>query len=279
VRIESLLYAPLLIAAVPDPRELVLQSSMRDATEVALRRNYTYLQHSESRHVDGSGRIKSVEHKTHEVMVLYGRPYRRLVALDGKPLDARDQAKEEEKMERELSRRRRETGRDRARREADERKSLEEEREFRREIADAFTFTHAGEEKVSGKAAWVLDAQPRPGYKPKTSRGRILPKLRGRLWITQDDRRWVKVEAEVIDTISFGWVVARLTPGARMSFEAIRVGDAAAPGALWMPSRAAIRGNARLGLVKKLHIDQVVWWENYRRFTADSKVVESELVQ
>jgi hypothetical protein len=119
----------------------------------------------------------------------------------------------------------------------------------------------------------VIGAEPAPGYKPKVSRAKILTKMRGTLWISQRDYRWLKVDAEVIDTVSFGLSFVCLYPGTRLQFEQHRLGDDAL-----LPLRANIRGLARLAWVKKLDVEMNTRWENYRRFSSDSRVVETALV-
>lgn len=264
------LVATVVFAATPDPREIVLKSSARDSRDLELRRNYTYVEHAESRRFDSKGATVSNERKTYDVTILYGRPYRRLIAVDGKPLPQDQEAKEQGKMDREVARRSKESGRDAERHAASERKELDEERQWRREVADAFDFKIVGEEAVSGHPAWVLEATPRPAYRAKSRRAGILKRMRGKVWISQQDYRWVKMEAEVIDTISFGWFVARLERGTRMNFEAVRVGDE-----LWMPSTAWFKGTARLGMVKAMRMEESVRWEGYRKFQTESRIVSA----
>ena len=65
----------------------------RKNTEIS--RNYTYLERQEEREFDGSGKPKNVEVHTYDVTKLEGSPYRRLVAINDKPLSLKDQKKEE----------------------------------------------------------------------------------------------------------------------------------------------------------------------------------------
>jgi len=68
-------------------------------------------------------------------------------------------------------------------------------------------------ETVDGRALYVIQGEPKPGYVPRGKNAKFLTKLRGQLWIDQNDYRWVKADLETIDTISFGWFVARLHKG------------------------------------------------------------------
>lgn len=266
------LYGIFLCLALPawgvDAREIILKSVAQDWRDLELRRNYTCLRNTMEKQYE-RGAVKSTEQSTYEVSILYGRPYSRLIAKDGKPLPPDKDRKEQEKMDREIAKRKSESERDRQKREAEEKKDLEEERALRREIADAFDFTLLREESVSGMPAYVIKADPKPGFEPKTSRGKFLPKVKGTFWISKADYRWVKVNAEVIDTFSFGWALLRLYPGAKLEFEQTRLGDQ-----VWLPLQARIRGEGRLALVKRYDIEIETKWENYRRFSAESKVME-----
>ncbi len=257
-----------------DAQAIVRESLTRDWRDVEARRNYTFVRHTVEKEYSG-GKVASTNEKTYDVVILYGQPYSRLVAKNGQPLSPGDERTQQVKMDKEIEKRSRETEKDRLKRAREAEKDLEEERQLRREIADAFDFQLLREEQMPDVPVWVIAAEPRPGYRPKLSRSKILTKMRGTLWISKRDYRWVKVDAEVIDTFSFGFMLLRLYPGTRLTFEQRRL-----HGDIWLPLRANIRGFARLALVKKYDIEIDTRWENYRRFSSDSRVVEtSEIVQ
>src|SRR5271156_4002991 len=62
-------------------------------------RDYTYIERDEEHKLDGKGQVKSTEIKTYEVMEIYGEQVQRLIEKDDKKLDAKDAAKEEEKVQ------------------------------------------------------------------------------------------------------------------------------------------------------------------------------------
>jgi len=81
----------------------------------------------------------------------------------------------------------------------------------------------------------------------------------------------VKVEAETIDTVSFGWILARLSRGTRLTFQQTRINDE-----VWLPSKATTKLDARVALFKKYRADIEVDWSQYRKFQSDSRVVSHE---
>jgi hypothetical protein len=264
-----LLAAPAQEDSVPsDPRQIILRSAVFEARDLDRIRNYTFHHHKEERKLDAAGRPAKIERTTHEVLVLYGRPYRRLIAENGKPLPEKEEAEEQKKLEKEMNRRRNQSEKERQKAREEDEKELEEAREFRREVADAFHFKLLGEETVGGYPAWVIQAEPRADYKARSGEGKLLRKMRGKLWVSRQDYRWVKIEAEVVETISLGWVVARLYPGTRLTFEAVKVNDE-----VWVPGRGHIRANGRIALLKKINAEVDLRWDNYRKFQADSRVI------
>lgn len=249
-------------------RQLVVTSATRDADEQARQRNYTYRELVEQRQLDESGATRKVESKEFDVTSLYGYPYRRLIARDGRPLSARDEQAEARKLDREMAKRAGESERARQKRLADDAKELKEEQEFRREIADAFYFTRLAEETVSGEACHVIQAEPKPGYRPRTRQANILTRIRGKLWISKSGLRWVKAEAEMIDTFSLGWFLLRVAKGTRFRIEFERVG-----GEVWMPSKVWMKGDARVAGLKRYRMEIRVDWREFRKFQTDSRLL------
>jgi len=258
-----------LSAQTPDPLEIVRRSVEQDRLNFRRANDYSYVQHTEQRELDEQGRVRKVESRTFDVIVIDGEPYQKLIARNGKPLGEAEARKEQEKLDRELARRRNEDPARRSRRRSEEEKRRMEGREFAREIPEAFRFRLAGEERLEGRPVWIIDAEPKPGYRGKAKRADLLSKFRGRLWIDQQDYQWVRVEAETIAPVRFGWVLARLDPGAKMVFEQRRVHDE-----VWLPSRAHIQLSARLALVRKLRGEVEVLWRDYRKFRTDSRITD-----
>jgi len=258
-----------LSAQTPDPLEIVRRSVEQDRLNFRRANDYSYVQHTEQRELDEQGRVRKVESRTFDVIVIDGEPYQKLIARNGKPLGEAEARKEQEKLDRELARRRNEDPARRSRRRSEEERRRMEGREFAREIPEAFRFRLAGEERLEGRPVWIIDAEPKPGYRGKAKRADLLSKFRGRLRIDQQDYQWVRVEAETIAPVRFGWVLARLDPGAKMVFEQRRVHDE-----VWLPSRAHIQLSARLALVRKLRGEVEVLWRDYRKFRTDSRITD-----
>ncbi len=255
----------------PEAQAIVRKSLEKDRFNFDRARDYTYVQRVEERALDAEGRVKQTKSSTFDVVILGGRPYRKLVAENDRPLAEERANKIQRRFDREVEKRSGEGERERQARIAAEEKERQEGRGMVREIPEAFTFRLMGEGKVDGLPVWVIEAQPKAGYRGRAKRWQLLTKFRGRLWIAQGDYQWVKVEAETIAPVSFGWVLARLQPGARLTFEQRRVNSE-----VWLPARATTKVDARVALFKKYRAEVDVVWKEYRKFQADSRVVGVE---
>ena len=76
--------------------------------------------------------------------------------------------------------------------------------------------------------------------------------------------------SEDIGTISWGWCLARLNPGASLEFEQTRVNDE-----IWLPKREFTSGAGRLAVLKRLSEEDEVTWTNYRKFQVASTLVST----
>ena len=147
-----------------DALAIVRRSVERDWTDFASVQNYTYQEHAEFRQYGKDGKVSSSRGEAHEILILGGRPYEKLIGRNGRPLPENDARREQEKLDREAMKRERESTAQRAKFE----RRMADERAFIREIPDAFTFKMEGTDTVSGQAAWVIDAEPQPGYRAVT---------------------------------------------------------------------------------------------------------------
>jgi len=249
-------------------RELIRQTAEKDMENDKRQRDYTFIQREEQHKLDGKGQVKSTETKTSEIMELYGEPVERLVAKDDKPLSDKDAKKEEDKIQKVIEKRKNESEEDRKKREAKEEKEREENRQFVREVADAYNFRMAGVESLAGRDTYVIDGEPKPGYQAHLKEAKILPKFRFRAWIDKDESQWKKLDIQCIDTVSFGLFLARIHKGSRIILEQTRINDE-----VWLPQHINVKVDARLALLKDFNLEDDITYRDYKKFRTDTKIV------
>jgi len=251
-------------------RELIRQVADKDMENDRKQRDYTFTMRREEHKLDAKHRVKSSESKTSEIMQLYGEQVTRLIARNDQPLSPNETAREEQKIQKLMDKRKNESESDHQRRDKKEEKEREDGRRFVREVADAYNFRLIGVETPEGRPTYVIDAEPRPGYQPHFKEAHILPKFRFRAWIDRSDSQWRKVDVECIDTVSVGLFLLRLHKGSRAVVEQIRINDE-----VWLPRHISVKADARVALMKGLNIDEEVTFSSYRKFRGDARIMSA----
>jgi hypothetical protein len=248
-------------------RELLRRVAEKDLENDKRLRDYTYIERDEEHTLDGGGKVKKIESTTSEVLVIYGEQVERKIAKDDKPLSAEETKKEEARIQKITDKRKNESESERRKRLEKEEKEREDDRKFVLEIADAYNFRLVGSELLNGRDTWVLDAEPRPGYAPKQREAKMLPKIKGRIWIDKAETQWVKLDVTTTDTISFGLFLARLHKGTRIVVETTRVNDE-----VWLPKHVSAHVDVRLALLKNYNEDVEQTYRDYKKFRTETKI-------
>jgi len=248
-------------------RQLLRRAEEKDLENNKQLRNYTYIEHSNLHYFDGHGGVKKTESRTSEVLEIYGEQVERLTAKDGKPLSAREAEKENERVEKIIDKRKNESEDARLKRLEKEEKERQEDRKFVLEVADAFNFRLLGSQLIDGRDSWVLDCEPRPGFRPRSMEAKMLTKLKGRIWIDKQDEQWTKLDVTAIDTFSFAWVLARVHKGTHVLFEQTKVNDE-----IWLPKHIQAFVDMRIALFKGYDVDVDQTYRDYKKFSTDTKI-------
>ncbi len=199
--------------------------------------------------------------KTYEVCMIEGTPYSRLVSVGGVPLSPAERVRENEKLRQEIQKRATESPEARAKRVADYQKSRDRLFKVLDEMARAFDFKQVGQQAIEGRETYIVEATPRAGYRPRNSETRMLPAMRGKLWIDKDTNQWVKVEAVAVKPVTMGWFIAKVLPGTRFFLEQKPVMQA-----LWLPQRFGVEVNAKILCWQKHY----VYHETYSSYRDDA---------
>jgi hypothetical protein len=261
----------------PDANGNLSQEQMRQLIRVAAQnyranykrlRDYTYIERDVERKLDGNGETKSTEIKTYELMEIYGERVNRLIEKDDKPVSAKDAAKEDERIQKLADRRKNESEEERSKREAEKEKRREKGREFVSEVADAYNFHSMGSEIINGREAWVIDGEPRPGFQAHLKEAEMLSKIHGRLWIDKSEMQLAKIDIAAIDTLSFGWILARIHAGTGIVYEWTKINDE-----VWLPLRYEGKLDVRIALFKRDNEQAEGTYRDYKKFRTSSRIV------
>jgi hypothetical protein len=239
---------PVAFAQQPDPKELIRESIENYQKAWRAGMNWSYTQ-TDVTCVDGKSEVE-----VSSVIPLDGTHYERLIAKNGHALSPDEQRREDEKYDKELRRRRSESPAERQARIA----KYEKERSFLADLPNAYDFKLAGEDLVNGRAAWIVTLAPRPGFEPTAPHAGLLRYIEGKLWIDKKDLMWARAEADVIDSVNIGLIIARIDPGAHITLDFTRMSEA-----LWVPKNITIRGEAKILLVHSKNLNEELTFSDY----------------
>ena len=258
-------------ADTPDVKGIIERALMKDTRNNELLEKYTYLQSETERQLDGQGKATSTTTKDFEVQRIYGILHKTLIRKDGKLLPLKEQVAEKEKLEKLSAKQARLSAADREKQVRDEASKRRKQREFLKDIPKAYDFRLVGEETLANRAVWVIEATPNRTYSPSSIQTRAFTKMKAKFWIAKEIDQLMRMEAEALDTLSFGFVLARLNKGSRITVEVMQVNNE-----IWVPKMFRADIDARLALLKKVRASEEVQFSNFRKFSADSRILDTQ---
>ena len=181
--------------------------------------------------------------ETYDALMIYGSPYNHITLRNDVALSSEEAARQTQQLQEELTKRANESPQERAARIAKYQKEWKRVFVLLRNLKGAFDFKMMGEETVEGHSVYVIRATPRPDYQANSRETKILTGMQGTLWIDKESYRWVRVEAEVIKSVWFGWFIAKVDPGTQFLLEQTPVQDPAQAG-IWLPKHFRMTVNA-----------------------------------
>lgn len=259
---------------VPVPPEFLRKMRGAIRYDDDLQHAYTYTERRRDVRISGFGKVTVGPMRTFEVYPSNqpGRTYKRLIAVEGKPLPADELARRDEEHRRNVIA---EMERDKAETPAARRARLAKEAEERRErdqiVNDAFAIFEAnvvGREVIDGQDVLVLWIAPRRNVAPKTREGGYMKKFNGKIWVTEADGDIVKLDLTAFDDISVGLgFVGRVHQGARLEFARRRVNNET-----WLPASSHITAKGRTLLFRPFTFDVRTDYQDYKKFSVETKV-------
>ncbi|HUK31571.1 MAG TPA: hypothetical protein VLV89_10690, partial [Candidatus Acidoferrum sp.] len=185
-------------APLPDPTDLFREVDKNQKQLDLIRKNYTYTEDESTLATDDKGKTREKEARTYEVSYLGSEEVDRLIAKDGKPLTDEEKKKEDERI-------------DKIYKKYEEKKKKEanvaqapkkDEEDGDVEIKDflrASQFINPRRERFHGQEMIVFDFQPRPDYKPRNLDEKLVQTLSGVVWIDENAKEVVRLEARTND--------------------------------------------------------------------------------
>ena len=249
---------------LPDPEIFLEQIRAHSRTDRVLLSQYTYL---EERTEMPRGRPDEATTELFQIFpaVDPDHTYVRLLAVDGEPLEPDEVEKQDRKRREQLVKRAERLAREgvseREKRRQEDMEARRSEADLLEEILNIFDFRMVRRELVDGHSTIIVSFTPRGDAKPRTRRGKLFRKARGHLWISEEEYRVVRVQAETIEdgTIGFG-LIGRLHKGSTFSFRFRKVNDE-----IWLPARSHLTGSGRAFLFRTFSFDTLIDFSDYQK--------------
>jgi hypothetical protein len=251
---DNVLHRPL-----PDIKQLLSVVQKNQEQLESLIDQYSCTEDEEVRELDKDGKVKKTIAKEYMDFYLGGQLVRREVKKDGKPLTTDEQKKEDGRIEKRI-------------RDYDKKKSEGEDASKKKERIDVSTFlrssdfTHPRWERFRAHEVIVFDFAPIPAYKPRNRTEDLLHKLVGTLWVDDQARQVVRLEAHLSDSFKLaGGLLASIHKGSSLVMEQARTN-----GEVWLPSYVDAHFSARLLLLSSALGDYASKFSDYKKFRVET---------
>jgi hypothetical protein len=261
---------------LPDYATFMAETRKRLEADDVRQSEYVYVVTQREQKLDATGRSTK---ETLDVFESYPAlpnesRWRRQTVKDGKPVPPEELAKVDRERQKTVLEYAKKLEQNPEKVRASERKKHDEERrDSERSVEDAFRvydIRMLGREVVNGYHTIVLSFTPRKDARPETGDGKVMRHFAGKAWVSESEYEVVRIDAEAIETASFGLgLLARVHKGSKASFERRKVN-----GEQWLPARATYTASARVLLLKVMRIGGTVEFSDYRKFSVqtDTKI-------
>jgi hypothetical protein len=244
-------------ATLPSPAQLIRAAVAVRAAQKDWK--YTYRDDEESFQTDRNGQRvparNATSSGTFDVIMLEGQPYRKLVLVDGKPLDAATQERVDRALEKERAGRREQPATIPVITRHYNVRAIGIE-----ELEDFFETKVAGEETVLGRKAWRLESVPRRGRRLNYKEGEMVA-TRVVIWLDEQD------SAEIQQTTTYESRDRGPNVETELTEEYSKIGEA------WLLDNTRGRTKIKTGLMEYFYGEIDTQRYDYKRFTVDSGIV------
>jgi hypothetical protein len=254
-------------APLPDRDAFLAEARKRLASNDLLQSRYAYRQRVTDVRMNPFGDIGTGPVEVYDVYPVAGNDltYKRLVERGGRPLSAAELAAQDrefmahyEQWRRDLSREGKSERDARLRREQVDR---QRDRAKAEEAIKLFDFSLVGRDQLNGEPVIVVAFEPKADARPRSREGRIASSFAGQAWVHEHDYEVMRVEAEAMSDTTFGFgIIGRLHKGTKAVFIRRKFGD------VWLPVETRVTGSGRAVLFRKVAIDYLRQYSNYRLF-------------
>jgi hypothetical protein len=198
--------------------------------------------------------------RTYDVFLLLGTPYQRLTSVDGEPLSAQQEKREDQKFLQERAKRMAESDRQRARRRLAYQKDRGRVHRILEELPQAFDYRLTAKRPLAPRMVYILRATPKAGYHPPNAEAEVLTGMTGEFWIDTRTYQCVRALMKVLRPVGIDGFLARVQPGTEFEIEQMPVDDG-----VWLPQHFEIRSHTSVLVLFHQHTFEDHTFSNYHK--------------
>lgn len=224
------------------------------------RKDYIFHRHDEEQDADEDGHVKKTQTSDYEVYFVGNWQIERLLLQNGNPLSDSAKKKQDESVAKQEKQAREHI------RKSDAGENDKEVITISKFLA-ADRFYNLRRDTLNGHEVYAFDFEPRPDFKPHSLSDRILTCLGGTLWVDEEGKQAVRLEAHLLQGMKLlGGLVGSVKSGANVVFEEQKINNE-----VWMPAYGEVHLDYRLFF--KRNVQNIkLRYSDYRKFKVDSKI-------
>jgi hypothetical protein len=252
---------------LPNIADLMHAVETNQRAAEAIEKDYLYRSMVTEQQLDSHGGLKKTETMEYEVFWENGVPVGRLLKKNGRELNADEQKKENERIDKDS-----EKAQERRRKADDSGKESDargHELMTASRALELGSFTNPRRVQLDGRDTIVVDYAGDPKAKTRNRFEEVVRDMTGTVWVDERDHVLVKAEGHFVNNFKIGGgLVANIQKGTSFSMEQRKVN-----GEVWLPARFEGQGSARALLFISLNGRIQAVESDYKKFKATSKIV------
>ncbi len=242
---------------IPDIATLMHQVQQHQRDLEQTRDSYAFRERQTIEELDRNGNVKKTETRELQVFFVNSHQIERLVAKSGAPLSPSDEAKEAERVKREI---------EKAQKTPPGQMTDSSGQPSVGRMLAIERFSNARRVTLDNRTMLAFDFVGDPDAKTHGIAEDACKRLSGTIWIDEQDRQVRRVEARLNDGYKLGFGLFALSKGSSFVFDQKLVNNE-----LWLPTGTAIHVEARAAGFLNYRANIHMVDDEYRRFHADAE--------